>query len=715
MIKYEDCVFTLQAGKLCYQMMIDKHSKLLHLHTGSEVKESTSHLLSFADRGFSANIEEEGRERTYSYDFLPCEVSERGLGDFRSSSILIEAEDGSITTDFRFESYSIKKGVIDIHPLPMAYGEDAETLEIKLKDEKLDCFLILYYCLIDNAIITARKLIAGSPLSVRKLSSLSLDFMYQDYEIMSFNGRHCYERQPLIQEVRENRITISSRRGTSSHQANPFIILAEKGTDEVHGNCFGVHLLWSGSFQIEAERNQFSSTRLIASAEDEFFTFELKKGETLTMPAALLTFSEQGYTSLSNDIAAFTRKHILRLPKEYRNYVLLNSWEACYMDFNGEKLIKLAKDAAELDTDLFVLDDGWFLGRNDDYTSLGDWQEDESKLGMSLSELSEKIRKTGMAFGLWVEPEMVNEESNLYKQHPDWALKTPGRKLVRSRYQLVLDLSRTEVAEYILETLKKLFRGKNLSYVKWDYNRSITDFYSATASRENQQSVGYRYMQNLYWILYELRKEFPSILFEGCSGGGGRFDMGMLCYTPQIWLSDNTDAIDRLDIQFGSSYGYPIAAFGSHVSTCPNHQNGRITPLYTRSTVAFMGSYGLEFTPATLTESEKAELKSEIAEYRKQAELIKKGNLYRLRKDENIAAWLIVSNDSKEALLSAVKLSTHGNDLDYCIRLRGLEKDVIYEVAGQHFHGSTLMNAGLKLHFENKEYSAFRLAIKALQ
>ena len=394
------------------------------------------------------------------------------------------------------------------------------------------------------------------------------------------------------------------------------------------------------------------------------------------------------------------------------NPVLLNNWEATYFNFTGEKLLAIAKEAKKLNCDLFVLDDGWFGKRNDDLSSLGDWFENKDKLKMDLSELSDKITKEDIAFGLWVEPEMVNEESLLYKKHPEWALKLLNKAPVRGRYQLVLDLSNNEVIEYIKAFLDDLITRGKLSYIKWDYNRFITDFYSSVTE---VGKIEYKYMIGLYSIFEYLNVKYPDLIIEGCSGGGGRFDLGLIYYTPQSWLSDNTDAIERLDIEFGSSYLYPIATFGSHVSAVPNHQTHRTTPLYTRSSVAMLGSYGLELDPTKLSEDDKAEIKREISDYKKYASLIKDGDFYRLLDSNEASCCMVVSCDKSKALLIAVNRLSHGNPVDRYVKLNGLDETKSYKLNGKVYPGRLLINGGLLLPFTFQEdYEAVRLYIEEL-
>lgn len=711
MILKQGSLYTLKGESFCYQIKVDKHGKLLHTYAGSLIDGDASSLFSLKDRGFSGSDYEEGLERTYSYDYLPMEIGEVNRGDFRTPGIIIRDEKMITASDFRFSSDRIYSGIPSISPLPNLYGE-AETLELTLKDECSGNILILSYSLISDAILTSRRLIAGEDIEVCKLASLSFDITYGDYDLITFAGRHCFERIPERTKITHQDISITSRRGASSHQVNPFAIICGTDTDETHGSCFGMHLLWSSSFRLDVGKSQYGATRINFSMLDESMGYKLKAGEELQLPAALLTYSDEGLSGLSLKCSDIIRAHAVRKAElEVENPVLLNSWEACYFNFSGEDLIALAEEASSIGADLFVLDDGWFGSRNDDLSSLGDWNTNESKLGMSLTELAMKIKSKGMLFGLWVEPEMINEDSDLYRKHPDWALTIPGRKPMRSRYQLVLDLSREDVTDYLLNTLTQILTDTPIDYIKWDMNRSLSDIASATTDADK---IIYKYEINLYRILESLRMRFPSVLIEGCAGGGGRFDLGMLCYTPQIWLSDNTDAIDRIQIQAGSSYGYPISSFGSHLSVCPNHQDGRITPLVTRSSIAMLGTYGFELNPRVFTNEEKQLLREEVRFYKENADILKNGDFYRIRLDNDIAVFLSVSKDRCKAVLIAVNLSIHGNDVDKYVKLRGLDSSKLYKLSGgKAASGSFLMNAGLLITFKPGEYSSQRITLIA--
>ena len=712
MIKVEGSLFTLSGDSYTYQMKVDDYKRLLHLYHGQTIEGDASTLLSLRDRGFSGSPYEAGTDRTYSYDYLPLKLSVLGEGDFRTPSLVIEQEDGTISAAFRYVGYTLYKGSKKLENLPSVVIDDAECLEITLEEELSKAKLILTYIVKDSSLVRGLKLIASSKAITVTKALYSLDSLFGSLDVTYFEGRHCGERSRRRATINTGALTFTSRRGATSHQINNGFILSDSDATETSGNCFSLELLWSGSFTFFAQKDQYGGSRVALGAGSELFRYTLKD-EELTLPELLITFSNNGFSELSVKNNRFIMNYIRRKnSSKLVNPVLLNNWEATYFDFTGEKLLAIAKEAKNLNCDLFVLDDGWFGKRNDDLSSLGDWFENKDKLKMDLSELSDKITKEDIAFGLWVEPEMVNEESLLYKKHPEWALKLLNKAPVRGRYQLVLDLSNNEVIEYIKAFLDDLITRGKLSYIKWDYNRFITDFYSSVTE---VGKIEYKYMIGLYSIFEYLNEKYPDLIIEGCSGGGGRFDLGLIYYTPQSWLSDNTDAIERLDIEFGSSYLYPIATFGSHVSAVPNHQTHRTTPLYTRSSVAMLGSYGLELDPTKLSEDDKAEIKREISDYKKYASLIKDGDFYRLLDSNEASCCMVVSCDKSKALLIAVNRLSHGNPVDRYVKLNGLDETKSYKLNGKVYPGRLLINGGLLLPFTFQEdYEAVRLYIEEL-
>ena len=716
----KDRIFTLQTKNTTYQMQVDQYGFLLHLYYGKKTEGCMDYLLTHYDRGFSGNPYDAGEDRTYSMDVLPQEFPCYGNGDFRSTAFVVENADGSMSCDLRYKSHTILKGKYNLKGLPAVYAsdEEAQTLEILMEDPVTGVMVILLYGVLSELDIITRSVCikneSNGKIYLNKIESASLDFLYGDYELLTFYGRHAMERNVQRVPVVHGTQKIGSVRGTSSHQYNPMMILAERETTEDKGNCYAMSFVYSGCFQGEVLKDQLNQTRMMLGLQEEAFRYPLEKNEMFKAPEVILSYSSRGMNQLSQNLHQCIRKHICRGKyKEQVRPVLINSWEASYFDFTGDTIYELAKAAKEVNIDMLVMDDGWFGKRDDDNSGLGDWFVNEKKLGGTLGNLIERINDLGVKFGIWIEPEMVSEDSELYRKHPDWALTIPGRRPVRSRNQLVLDFSRKEVVDEIYSQICKVLDQGNIEYVKWDMNRSLMDIYSATT--KDQGRVLHDYVLGLYDFLERLVQRYPNLLIEGCSGGGGRFDAGMMYYTPQIWCSDNTDAIDRLQIQYGTSFGYPVSVVGSHVSAVPNHQTGRKTPLHTRGVVAMSGTFGYELNLMNLSEEEKQEIREQIAEYKSYAPIIQNGLYYRLSNptEEEICAWEYVYTDEKEqskVLLNIVMQAIHGNMTVNYVKLQGLEEAAVYreEKSGKRYTGSALMYGGMPLPVELGEYQAYQ-------
>ena len=708
----KDRTFTLQTKNTTYQMQVDQY--------GKKTEGCMDYLLTHYDRGFSGNPYDAGEDRTYSMDVLPQEFPCYGNGDFRSTAFVVENADGSMSCDLRYKSHTILKGKYNLKGLPAVYAsdEEAQTLEILMEDPVTGVMVILLYGVLSELDIITRSVCikneSNGKIYLNKIESASLDFLYGDYELLTFYGRHAMERNVQRVPVVHGTQKIGSVRGTSSHQYNPMMILAERKTTEDKGNCYAMSFVYSGCFQGEVLKDQLNQTRMMLGLQEEAFRYPLEKNEMFKAPEVILSYSSRGMNQLSQNLHQCIRKHICRGKyKEQVRPVLINSWEASYFDFTGDTIYELAKAAKEVNIDMLVMDDGWFGKRDDDNSGLGDWFVNEKKLGGTLGNLIERINDLGVKFGIWIEPEMVSEDSELYRKHPDWALTIPGRRPVRSRNQLVLDFSRKEVVDEIYSQICKVLDQGNIEYVKWDMNRSLMDIYSATT--KDQGRVLHDYVLGLYDFLERLVQRYPNLLIEGCSGGGGRFDAGMMYYTPQIWCSDNTDAIDRLQIQYGTSFGYPVSVVGSHVSAVPNHQTGRKTPLHTRGVVAMSGTFGYELNLMNLSEEEKQEIREQIAEYKSYAPIIQNGLYYRLSNptEEEICAWEYVYTDEKEqskVLLNIVMQAIHGNMTVNYVKLQGLEEAAVYreEKSGKRYTGSALMYGGMPLPVELGEYQAYQ-------
>lgn len=707
-ITVKDKIFNLETENTLYQMKVDRFGVLNHLWYGEKTDCCMDYLLDYPDAGFSGNIYEAENERTYSLNTLPQEYSTSGVGDFRISAISVTHEDGSNALDLRVREYQIKKGKYEIPGLPAVYAkeDEAETLEITLKDTATEAEVILKYGVFEKEDVITRSVVVKNsgktPIVINKVHSMCLDIPYGDWEWMHFYGRHTMERQaervPVLHGISES----SSSRGTSSHHQNPAVLLCEKDCTETNGHCIGAALMYSGGFQAQVEKDQLEQVRLVMGIHPDTFEWTLEAGEAFYTPEVILSCSTTGFAKLSQNFHHIIRNHVCRGTYQLSSRpVLINNWEATYFDFNEEKILNIARQASKLGIDMMVLDDGWFGKRDDDCSGLGDWFVNEKKLNGGLKALVEKINAMGMKFGLWFEPEMVSEDSDLYRNHPDWAIQIPGRKPMRSRYQLVLDMSNPEVVDYLYGVMSAILRENHIEYVKWDMNRSISDWYTATLSRGRQMEMPHRYVLGLYELLEKLTSEFPDVLFEGCSGGGGRFDAGMMYYCPQIWCSDDTDAHERTFIQYGTSFFYPTSTVGSHVSAVPNHQTGRITSIETRGVVAMAGSFGYELDLNQLSEEEKTVVVKQVTHYKEYQSLIYNGDYYRLANpfEDGMSAWSWISEDKKTILVQGVLFRAKPNVLRKTLRLMGLEAKKNYKIAGTEevYTGVALMSGGVLL------------------
>lgn len=711
-------IFTLHTAHSTYQMKVDTLGYLLHLYYGDRSSGSMDYLLTYADRGFSGNPYAAGADRTYSLDALPQEYPCLGTGDYRNIALNIKGDNGVEGVNLLYKRHEIRKGkyVLNVLPAVWAKEEEAQTLEIVLADEAAQVEVHLLYGVLEDVDVITRsvviKNIGTGRVTIEKASAACLDFVSGDYDVLRFYGRHAMERNLERTPLGHGTICFGSRRGTSSHQYNPAVILAEHGATEDSGACYGMLMVYSGNFLCEAEKDQFEQTRLLMGLNDELFSYPLAAGETFTVPEVILSYSANGLSELSQQYHKCIRDHVCRSKYVHESRpVLINSWEAAYFDFTGDTIVDLAKEAASLGIDMVVMDDGWFGKRDDDNSSLGDWYVNEKKLGGSLSELIRRVHEQGVKFGIWIEPEMVNEDSDLYRAHPDWAIQISGRKPIRSRNQLLLDFSRKEVRDQVFEQICAVLDQGEIDYVKWDMNRSMADVYAG--------NLTYDYVLGVYDFMERLTSRYPDLLLEGCSGGGGRFDAGMLYYSPQIWCSDNTDAINRTKIQYGTSFFYPVSAVGAHVSAVPNHQTGRVTNLNTRGVTAMAGTFGYELNPALLSEEEKQTIREQIQTYKKYERLINEGTYWRLSNpfEDEVSAWMSVSREQDRALVSVVRLVSEANSTTVYIRLRGLKPDAVYleENSGKQYFGAALMAAGIPLPAFTHEYEAYQFSFVELK
>ncbi|EOD00898.1 alpha-galactosidase [Caldisalinibacter kiritimatiensis] len=703
--------FHLQNQEISYIIKVLKNNQLGHIYFGKRVKHRRSfqHLLRSKPRALTACVYE--GDLDFSLDLTRQEYPSYGTTDFREPAFQIKQQNGSRITNFEYKTHKIYKGKPRLEGLPATYTEknqEATTLEITLKDELINVELILLYTIFENygAIARSVKFVnrGKEKLNVTRALSMCVDFMDSDFEMIQLSGAWARERHVKSRKLEMGIQAISSTRGASSANQNPFIALKRFNTTEDIGEVYGFSLVYSGNFLAQVEVDYDNVSRVTMGINPFDFSWILEEGESFQTPEVVMVYSDKGLNKMSQTYHELYRTRLAR--GKWRDKVrpiLINNWEATYFDFNEEKILEIANDSKELGVELFVLDDGWFGKRNDDTTSLGDWFVNKEKLPSGIKGLAEKIIEMGMEFGIWFEPEMVNKESELYKKHSDWVIKVPNRRMSHGRNQYVLDFSRKEVVDYIYEMMSSILREAPITYVKWDMNRNITEIWSKALPPERQGEVSHRYILGVYSLYERLTKEFPHILFESCASGGGRYDPGMLYYAPQTWTSDDTDAVERLKIQYGTSFVYPISSIGSHVSAVPNHQVGRITNIDMRGNVAYFGTFGYELDVTKLPQEEKEKIKEQIKFFKENRQLIQQGMFYRLispfEGNSNITSWMVVSQDEKEALLGYYQVLAKPNEGFVNLKLTGLNPDYKYIIEGREgdYFGDELMNIGLIL------------------
>lgn len=719
--------FHLQAGNTSYVMQVYKNGYLAHLYWGSKIRSINSDELLVLRKRNSFSSNPDPNDEVLSLDTLPQEYPAYGNTDLRTPAYQIQLENGSTITDLRYESHKIIQGKALLKGLPATYAEseaEATTLEIVMLDSLIGLKVVLVYTVFEQFDVITRnvRFVNGGneKLKILRALSMNVDFNGNDYDLMQLSGAWGRDRYIQRNPLNMGNKSIESRRGASSHQHNPFIALLSKDATEDHGEVYGFSLVYSGNFLAQAEIDQYETTRVSIGINPFDFSWVLEPSEEFQTPEAVMVYSDEGIGKMSRTYHRLYRTRLCR--GQFRDKVrpvLANNWEATYFDFNAEKIENIAKVGKEIGIELFVLDDGWFGKRDDDKSSLGDWKVDKNKLPNGLKDLAKRINKLGLQFGLWFEPEMISPDSDLYRAHQDWCIHVPNRTPSQARSQLILDLSRKDVCDYIIEAVSSILKSVPISYVKWDMNRNMTEVGSASLTPERQRETAHRYMLGLYRVLEAITSEFPQVLFESCSGGGGRFDPGMLYYMPQIWTSDVTDAVERLKIQYGTSIVYPLSSMGAHVSAVPNHQIGRITSLKMRGHVAMSGNFGYELDLTRFSEKEKEEVRLQIQEYKKIRELIQYGDMYRLISpfDGNEAAWMFVSEDKTEAFVSYFRVLAIPNSPIRRLRLKGLNPNMDYSVEGKKssFGGDELMNAGVSVPDLSGDYQSVIWKIKSLK
>lgn len=716
-------LFHLKSENTSYVMQVVRDGYLAHLYYGKKIKKyNGSNKILFYDRGFSPNPDP--NDRTFSLDTLPQEYQAFGNGDFRNPAYQVKLEDGSRISDLRYLGYECYKGKKVIEGLPATYVNDmdeAETLEIYLKDNIIGLKVILKYTLFHKKDVITRSVEfineSDSNIRLQRALSLSLDFRECDFEMISLYGAHNNEKNIARRRLISGVQGVDSARGSSSPHQAPFIALVRKETNEDLGEVYGFNLVYSGNFIAQVQVDQYENTRVSMGINPFDFSWLLKSDEKFQTPEVVMVYSDKGLGDMSRKYHNIYKENLCR--GKFKNRIrpiLINNWEATYFDFNEDKILEIALEGKKLGMELFVLDDGWFGKRDDDNSSLGDWRVDKRKIPNGLKNLAEKITQMGMEFGLWFEPEMISVNSELYQKHPDWCIHVQGRPHTFGRNQLVLDLTRNDVCNYIVESIADILKNAPITYVKWDMNRHITDIGSAYLPGERQEETSHRYILGLYKIMESLTDMFPDILFESCSSGGGRFDPGMLYYMPQTWTSDNTDAICRTKIQYGTSLTYPQVTMGCHVSTVPNHQVGRITPLETRGNVAMAGNFGYELDITKLSDVKKEIIKRQIKEYKEIRELVQFGELYRIFSpfEGNDSAWNIVSKDKTECVATYVKVLSLPAAPIKTIKLKGLNPDFVYKDidSGEVYGGDELMNGGITIPRVKQDFYSIKWKFK---
>lgn len=701
--------FFLQTAHSTYGMRVMETGHLEHLYYGERItvdeEEPASCMPLVMQRAFAPGntCVYDSTHPAISMEDVCLEAGTCGKGDIREPFLEVRFTDGSVTSDFTFGSCEIltlkdRDQRLQASGLPHSYSEaendSAECLQIILQDVTNHLELqLLYTVYADCDVITRSACLinhSDADVTIERCMSAQLD-LTEDYSVIThFSGAWAREMHRERITLPSGKFVSSSYTGTSSNRANPFLILSLKDTCETSGSCIGSHLIYSGNHYEALEKDSYGKLRFVTGIHPRSFSWQLAPGECFYTPEAVFSFSAEGFRGLSGQLHSFIREHIVRgVWKHKPRPVLLNSWEACYFKIDEKKLLQLAKAGKEVGIELFVMDDGWFLGRNDDTSSLGDWDPDPTKLPGGIASLSKKIKELGMNFGIWVEPEMISENSNLYKEHPDWAMRIPGHPHSEGRNQCILDLCNPEVRQYVIEQMTKVFSSGDICYVKWDMNRIFSDIYAPSLPAERQGETAHRYVLGLYQIMEELTTRFPEILFEGCSAGGNRFDLGILCYFSQIWASDNTDALCRTEIQNNYSYGYPLSVFTAHVSSCPNHQTLRITPLETRFQVASFGVLGYECNLKDLSKKELQEIKEQIALYKKWRETLQFGTFYRGKEnagsDGETMSWTCVSPDGRRAVGLFFQRLAAPNQPHACYRPAGLLPDAKY-----HFYSRNI-------------------------
>lgn len=702
-------IFKLDTPKTSYVIgIVDEENFVGHIYYGKKIEDhDLQYLMRIGEAPFVPS--QNNRDRLSFYDAFPMEYSTHGIGDFREDSIAVETASGHSAVKLSYCSHQIMKGKKTLQDLPATFGADADcmTLELTLKDTVLGLEVILSYTVFEDADAISRSVRVINKgtdcMYLTKVLSMCMDMDNRGFDLITLHGSWARERHIQRRAVGFGKQGIGSVRGESGHQDHPFMALVSKNATQDMGDAYGFNFVYSGNYLAEVSMNQFENIRAVMGIHPYHFKWKLEPQNSFQTPEVVLVYSSEGIGGMSRNFHDLYRNHLIRGEyKDKKRPILINNWEATYFDFDTQKLLDIAKEAAKLGIEMLVMDDGWFGNRSSDNMALGDWTVNENKIQGGLKHLVEEVNKLGLKFGIWFEPEMISPDSELYRTHPDWAIAIPNRIAGLARNQYVLDFSRQEVLDYIYESVAKILRSANIEYVKWDMNRPLSDIGSAALPADRQGELYHRYVLGVYQMQERLIKEFPQLLLENCSGGGARFDAGMLYYSPQIWCSDDTDAVERLEIQEGTAMIYPLSAMGAHVSDCPNHTVGRVTPFETRGYVALAGTFGYELDVTKIPQEDAAMIPEQIAMYHKYNDLVRMGDYYRLASySENrmYDCWEVVSKDKREALVTFIQVMNRANSRSRNIRLKGLDAEKQYKIEGmeKEYFGSTLMNAGIQV------------------
>lgn len=718
-------VFHLDTPHSSYMIgIVDEEGLLGHVYYGRRVADDNmQYLMRIFESPYVPT--RNNRDRVSIFDALPVEYPGHGVGDFRESCLRLETEEGYNACALVYDSHRIYKGKSALPGLPATFGgeDQCQTLELVAKDPVLGLTVRLFYSVFEgiDAVCRSARIenTTGKALHLTAVLSACLDLDNRDFDRISLHGNWSAERMINRTKLGMGREGARSLRGITSAQEQPFLALAEHTATQEQGEVYAMNLIYSGNFLAQAELGQFGQVRMVMGINPTDFCWNLAPGESFQTPEAVLVYSDRGLGAMTRTFHDLYRQHLIRGQEKYRPS-LVNNWEATYFNFNTEKLIDIARDAAAAGIEMLVVDDGWFGHRNDDNSSLGDWFVNEEKLPGGLGHLVEEVNKLGLKFGIWMEPEMISVDSELYRVHPDYALQIPGRPGTLGRNQLVLDLSRQDVRDCIYGQIHKILSSANIEYVKWDMNRQLTDVASFQLKGRSQGELYHRYVLGLYELQERMLRDFPHILLENCASGGARFDAGMLYYGPQIWTSDNTDAIDRLKIQEGTAMIYPLSAMGAHVAACPSHTNGRTTPFATRADVALPGCFGYELDLTQLSREEKDMIPGQLENYRKYKELFHRGDYYRLASYSQNGEYdliMAVSKDKRRAVMVFVQVMTRYRGKSIHQRLAGLEENRLYRCSldGSVHTGGALMYGGLLLPKTKGDYVSRIIELEAVE